>query len=56
MNILVNVKENEEVCSFSLAGAFYLCCKDLSLDVETVANMMLLEARNEQKRSDNNAE
>lgn len=47
MKLYAEIKAEEVVNSFVLAGTFYDFCKGNSIDVTTVANMMLLEATNE---------
>ena len=45
MKLYIECEAHERTTSFSLAEAFYDLCKASFVDVETVANMMLLEAK-----------
>ena len=42
----IHTEDKEEIFSFDLAKAFYNICNSSLIDVKTVANMMLLEAKN----------
>ncbi len=49
MKLYVEPENDELFCSFSFAKAFYEICKNSFVDVETVANMMLLEEKNQKE-------
>ncbi len=49
MKLYVEPENDELLCSFSFAKAFYEMCKNSFVDVETVANMMLLEEKTKKK-------
>ena len=49
MNLRIDCTPDEFATSFSFAECVYRACKDLRIDVTTVAKMMLLEAESERK-------
>lgn len=49
MKLYVEPENDELLCSFSFAKAFYEVCKNSFVDVETVAKMMLLEEKNQKE-------
>ena len=49
MNLRIDCAPGECAASFSFAECVYRACKDLLIDVTTVAKMMLLEAESVRK-------
>lgn len=53
MKLYIECEAHERTTSFSLAEAFYDLCKASFVDVEAVANMMLLECKWQREETSN---